>query len=106
MMRLYAGELRPGDKVINSANQKRERVSRIVEVHASAVFEKDSAMAGDIVGLIGLKQTDTGQTLCASEHPVVLENLVIPDPVTTVSVESVNREQGEKLGAALHRIAR
>jgi elongation factor G len=87
VVRLYQGTLRPGDVVLNATLGKKERISRLYEMHADKKQELQEAHAGDIVAVVGLKETVTGDTLSALEHPIVLEQIVVPEPVIDVAVE-------------------
>ncbi len=84
--RIYSGVLNKGDTVLNTFTGKTERIGRIVEMHADSREELDSARAGDIVALIGLKNTQTGHTLCDPKKPATLEPMVFPDPVISIAI--------------------
>ena len=104
--RIYAGELRPGDVLTNSSNGKREKVSRLYEMHADSHEVLPIASAGDIVALPGMKNVHTGDTLCADgAEGIVLERIIVPEPVTSVAVEPASRDDADKLGACLARLA-
>jgi elongation factor G len=103
--RVYSGVLNKGDSLYNSVKMKRERVGRIVQMHANSREEVDSVCAGDIAALIGLKETTTGDTLCEAKHIIVLERMEFPDPVISVAVEPKTKADQEKLGIALGKLA-
>src|SRR5210317_1057034 len=84
--RIYSGSLKKGDTVLNTYTGKTERIGRIVEMHAEERIELDSAQAGDIVALIGMKNTQTGHTLCDPNHQATLEPMVFPDPVISIAI--------------------
>ncbi|MQY06298.1 elongation factor G [Actinomadura macrotermitis] len=104
-VRIYAGRLEPGRTVLNGVKGRRERIGKIYRMHADRREEIASAGAGDIVAVMGLKDTTTGETLCDPAHPVVLEAMDFPAPVIEVAVEPASRGDREKLGAALQRLA-
>jgi elongation factor G len=99
--RIYSGQLSKGDTVLNTATGKTERISRLVEMHANDRQEIDSAQAGDIVAIVGLKNIQTGHTLCDVKNPATLEPMVFPDPVISISVTPTKKGTSEKMGAAL-----
>ncbi len=103
--RVYSGTLRSGASMLNSVKRKRERVGRMLLMHANSREEVTEACAGDIVALAGLKDTTTGETLCAAAHPVVLERIEFPDPVIEIAVEPKTRADQDKMGKALGRLA-
>ncbi len=105
-LRVYRGRLRPGDTVLNTSTGKKERVSRLYEVHAAEKYERDVIEAGDIAGVAGLKDTLTGNTLADLTHPVVLEQIVVPDPVIDVAVEPKTQADQQALSKALHTLLR
>ena len=104
-VRIYSGRLAPGSTVLNSVKGRKERIGKIYRVHADKRVEIESAGAGDIVAVMGLKQTATGETLCDAAHPVVLESMDVPAPVIEVAIEAKSRGEVEKLGAAVHRLS-
>ena len=104
-VRLYSGELKTGDGVINTVKDNRERVGRMLLMHANTRDEIKEAFAGDIVALAGLKNVTTGDTLCDPAHPVILERMEFPDPVIEVAVEPKTASDQEKMGVALSRLA-
>jgi len=99
--RIYSGKLNKGDSVLNTFTGKNERIGRIVEMHADERTELDSAQAGDIVALVGLKNTQTGHTLCDPKSPATLEPMVFPDPVISIAVAPKDKVNAEKLGIAI-----
>jgi elongation factor G len=99
--RIYSGKLEKGMTILNSFTGKTERVGRIVEMHADNREEIDSAQAGDIVALLGMKNTQTGHTLCDPNSPATLEPMVFPDPVISIAVKPKDKGQAEKLGVAI-----
>ena len=102
--RLYSGRIKKGDTVLNTFTGKTERIGRIVEMHANSRAERDSAQAGDIVALLGLKHTQTGHTLCDPKEPATLEPMVFPDPVISVAIAPRDKGGSEKLGVALNKM--
>ncbi len=103
--RVYAGVLDTGSYVLNSTKDKRERVGRIVRMHANTRENVDYAFAGDIVALIGLNHTITGHTLCDPRDPIILEAMKFPIPVVSLSISPKSRADQDKLGRALARLA-
>jgi elongation factor G len=99
--RIYAGSLKKGDSALNTFTGKTERIGRIVEMHADERIERDSAQAGDIVALIGMKNTRTGHTLCDPKNPATLEPMVFPDPVISIAIHPKDKAASEKMGVAL-----
>ena len=99
--RIYSGTLNKGDNVLNTYTGKTERIGRIVEMHADSREELDSAQAGDIVALLGMKNTQTGHTLCDPNNPATLEPMVFPDPVISVAIAPKDKAGAEKMGIAL-----
>ncbi len=104
-VRIYSGVLGSGAQVLNSARGNRERVGRMLHMHANHREDIKEARAGDIVALAGLKSTTTGETLCDPAHPIVLERMEFPDPVIEVAVEPKSKGDQEKMGVALSRLA-
>ena len=102
--RIYSGVINKGDNVMDTATGKSERISRIVEMHANDRQEVASAQAGDIVALVGLKNVQTGHTLCDPKNPATLEPMVFPEPVISVSVGPKTKGDNEKMGAALSKM--
>ncbi len=104
-IRVYSGVLKSGDGVYNSVKQKKERVGRIVQMHANSREEIKEVLAGDIAACIGLKDVTTGDTLCDIDHKIVLERMEFPDPVISVAVEPKSKADQEKMGVALGKLA-
>ncbi|HEY1604121.1 MAG TPA: elongation factor G [Allosphingosinicella sp.] len=104
-VRIYSGRLEGASTVLNSVKDKKEKVGRMLLMHANDREDIKEAFAGDIVALVGLKDTTTGDTLCASNAPIVLERMEFPDPVIEVAVEPKTKADQEKMGIALHRLA-
>ena len=100
-IRIYSGKLEKGTTVLNTFTGKTERIGRIVEMHADSREELDSAQAGDIVAVIGMKNVQTGHTLCDPKQPATLEPMVFPDPVISIAVSPNDKAASEKLGIAL-----
>jgi elongation factor G len=103
--RIYSGHLKAGSYVLNSTKDARERVGRIMKMHANKREDVDEAYAGEIVAVAGLKQVTTGDTICAESHPVILEAMEFPAPVISLAIEPKTRPDQEKLGVALGRLA-
>ena len=103
--RIYSGMLKKGDAMMNSTKEKKERVGRMMMMHAINREEIDEAFAGDIIALAGLKDTTTGDTLCSEKDGVVLETMTFPEPVIEISVEPKTKADQEKMGIALARLA-
>ncbi|MCG8465986.1 MAG: elongation factor G [Xanthomonadales bacterium] len=99
--RIYSGTLKKGDTILNTFTGKTERIGRLVEMHADSREELDSAQAGDIVAIVGMKNVQTGHTLCDPKQPATLEPMVFPDPVISVSITPKDKSAAEKLGVAL-----
>jgi elongation factor G len=99
--RIYSGSVKKGMTVLNTFTGKTERISRMVEMHADDRIEIDSAQAGDIVALVGMKNVQTGHTLCDENHPATLEPMVFPDPVISIAVAPKDKANAEKLGTAI-----
>ena len=99
--RIYSGTIKKGDTVLNSFTGKTERISRMVEMHADDRKEIDSAQAGDIVAIVGLKNVQTGHTLCDEKNPATLEPMVFPDPVISIAVAPKDKANAEKLANAI-----
>ena len=103
--RVYSGVLTSGSQVLNSVKGKREKIGRMLQMHANSREDVKEARAGDIIALCGLKRTTTGDTLCDQAKPVVLERMDFPDPVIEVAVEPKTKIDQEKMGLALQRLA-
>jgi elongation factor G len=100
-IRIYSGRIQKGDTVVNTFTGKNERIGRIVEMHADARQELDSAQAGDIVAVLGMKNVQTGHTLADPKFPATLEPMVFPDPVISIAVSPKDKAGSEKLGVAI-----
>ncbi len=100
-LRIYSGKLEKGTSVLNTFTGKTERIGRIVEMHADARAELDSAQAGDIVAVLGMKNVQTGHTLCDPKFPATLEPMVFPDPVISLAITPKDKGASEKMGIAL-----
>jgi len=103
--RIYSGKLKSGSYVYNSTKQKKERIGRILYMHANHRQEIDEAMTGDIVAAVGLKDTTTGDTLSSEEHPVILESMQFPEPVIRVAIEPKTKADQDKMSIALQKLA-
>ncbi|MCE1690008.1 elongation factor G, partial [Enterobacter hormaechei] len=104
-VRVYSGFLTSGDSVINSVKGKKERVGRMVQMHANQREEIKEVRAGDIAALIGMKDVTTGDTLCNADKPIILERMDFPEPVISLSVEPKTKADQEKMGIALGKLA-
>ncbi len=104
--RVYSGVLKQGESVFNPVKGKRERIGRIVEMHADSQNEVDEVRAGDIVALVGLKDVTTGDTLCSESDKITLERMEFPDPVISLAVEPKTKADQEKMSIALNRLAK
>lgn len=104
-IRVYSGVLRSGSYVLNSSNGKKERVGRLVRMHAKDREEIKEVCAGDIAAVIGLKETITGHTICDENRPVLLESIIFPEPVIKIAVEPKTKADQEKMGIALQKLA-
>ena len=104
-IRIYSGKLEPGTGVLNSTKDRKERIGKIYQMHANKRDEKESASAGSIVAVMGLKDTTTGNTLCDPDKPVVLESMDFPDPVIHVAIEPKTKNDQDKLATAIQRLA-
>jgi elongation factor G len=103
--RVYSGKLSKGDPILNSSKDRKERAGRILQMHANHREDRDTAFAGDIVALVGMKQTTTGDTLCDPDAPIVLESLDFPEPVIHVAVEPKTKADQDKLSKALQSLS-
>ena len=104
-VRIYSGTLNAGSQVLNSSKERKERIGKIYRMHANKREEIASVGAGDIVAVMGLKDTTTGNTLCDPANPVVLESMTFPAPVIRVAIEPKTKSDQEKLGTAIQRLA-
>lgn len=102
--RLYSGKISKGETVLNTATGKTERIGRLVEMHADSREEVNSAQAGDIVAIVGMKNVQTGHTLCDPKNPATLEPMVFPDPVISIAVAPKKKGGAEKMGLALSKM--
>jgi len=102
--RIYSGTIKKGDNVVNTFTGKNERIGRIVEMHADSREELDTAQAGDIVALLGMKNTRTGHTLADTDNPATLEPMVFPDPVISIAISPKDKAGTEKMGVALNKM--
>ena len=103
--RIYSGKLTKGMGLDNTVKEKKERIGRMLQMHANDRVDIDEAFAGDIVALAGLKDTTTGDTLCDPLKPVILERMIFPEPVIQIAIEPKTKADQEKMGIALHRLA-
>ena len=103
--RIYSGKIVSGSYVYNANKGERERIGRLVRMHANSRTEEQEAYAGDIVAIVGLKDTMTGETLCDEKHPVILESMDFPEPVISVAVEPKTKADQEKMANALAKLA-
>jgi elongation factor G len=99
--RIYSGKLEKGSEIYNSTKDRKERIGRILRMHANQREDIDVAYAGDIVAGLGFKQTTTGDTLCDRAHPIILEQMIFPEPVISVAIEPKTKADQDKLGKAL-----
>ncbi|MGL4883324.1 MAG: elongation factor G, partial [Waterburya sp.] len=102
--RIYSGTLNKGESVLNTFTGKTERVGRMVEMHANSREEIESAQAGDIIAIVGLKNVQTGHTLCDPKNPATLEPMVFPDPVISIAVSPKKKGDSEKMGMAISKM--
>jgi len=103
--RVYSGTLNAGDQVYNPIKSKKERIGRILQMHANQREEIKEVLAGDIAAAVGLKDVTTGDTLCAQDHVITLERMIFPEPVISMAVEPKTKSDQEKMGVALGRLA-
>ncbi len=103
--RVYSGRLNPGEYVYNSNKDSKERIGKILKMHANKQEIIDKALAGDIIALVGLKNTTTGHTICNEEDPIVLETMHFPEPVISMAIEPKTKADQERLGIAMNRLA-
>jgi elongation factor G len=104
-VRIYSGRIKTGDQILNVGVGRKERVGRLLQMHANKRQELDEAFAGDIVAVVGLKTVATGHTLCDPKHPILLEAIEFPEPVISIAVEAKTKADMDKLGSALGRLA-
>ena len=103
--RVYSGTLKKGSYVLNTTTGERERISRVLRMHADSREDVDEVFAGDIISTVGLKNTSTGHTLCSESDPIVLEKIVFPEPVISIRIEPKNKADEDKMTASLRRLA-
>jgi elongation factor G len=103
--RVYSGSLKAGSYVLNSNTGRRERIARIMQMHANKQIPLEVIEAGDIGAIVGFKEIRTGDTLCAIDHPIILETITFPDPVINVAIEPKTQDDFEKLSETLHKLA-
>ena len=104
-LRVYSGTLRAGSTVLNSTRHRKERVGRLLQMHANHREERDTVYTGDIVAAVGLKETYTGDTLCSAHRPILLESMAFPEPVISVAIEPRTKADQDRLSEAMERIA-
>jgi len=104
-MRIYSGKISAGTAVYNSTQKKEQRIGRLLRMHANRQESIDEARCGDIVAVVGLQQTKTGDTLCCEDNPILLESIEFPAPVISISIKPESRSDDEKLSHALHALA-
>ena len=102
-VRVYSGRMKAGDDVYNPSLKKKEKLARILQMHANKRERVDTIGAGSIAGIVGLRDSSTGETLCSSEHPVLLENIEVYEPVISVAVEPKTHADQEKIDAVLQK---
>ncbi|MDD3718190.1 MAG: elongation factor G [Actinomycetota bacterium] len=104
-IRVYSGTLRTGSTIYNSTRRKKERVGRLLQMHANHRAERENIYAGDIVAAVGLRETHTGDTLCSAHRPILLESMEFPEPVISVAIEPKTKADQDKLSVAMERIS-
>ena len=104
-IRVYSGVLNTGTSVLNSTKKQRERIGRILQMHANHREDIETVYSGDIAAVIGLKNSTTGDTLCDEKHPIILESMEFPEPVIRVAIEPKTKAGQEKMGIALAKLA-
>ncbi len=105
LLRVYSGTLNTGSAVLNATKNKRERVGRLLQMHANHREDLETVYAGDIAAMVGLKNTTTGDTLCDEKNPIILESMEFPEPVIRVAIEPKTKAGQEKMGIALAKLA-
>jgi elongation factor G len=103
--RIYSGSLKSGDSVFNPTKGKRERIGRLLKMHANKREEIEEVSAGDIFAAVGLKYTTTGDTICNEKKPIILESMQFPEPVISIAIEPKTKGDVDKLGSSLHKLA-
>ena len=104
-VRIYSGSLPKGSRVLNATRSRKERAGRLLQMHANKRDERNEVFAGDIAAVIGLKSVRTGDTICAPEHPIILEAMDFPEPVISVAIEPRTKADQDKLGSGLGKLA-
>ena len=104
-LRVYSGSLESGSYVTNASKDKKERIGRLLQMHSNQRVDIDGCAAGDIVAVVGLKDTSTGDTLCDADHPIILESMEFADPVIDIAVEPKTKAEQDKMGIALQKLA-
>ena len=104
-LRVYSGSIKTGSYLLNTSTGKKERIARILRMHSNKREEVDEIYAGDIAAIVGLKETGTGDTLCDTDNPVVLERMSFPEPVISIAIEPKSKADQEKMGLALNKLA-
>ncbi|MDD3776023.1 MAG: elongation factor G [Actinomycetota bacterium] len=104
-VRIYSGTLATGSQVLNAENGKKERIGKLLQMHANRREERDEVYCGDIVAVVGLKQVKTGDTICDVQHPIKYENITFPEPVLSIAIEPKTKVDQEKLGKALRKLS-
>ena len=104
-VRVYSGVIKAGSYIFNANKEKKERIGRIVRMHANHREEVSEICAGDIAAVVGLKETTTGNTLCDIDHPIILESIVFPEPVISIAIEPKTKQDQEKMGLALSKLS-
>jgi len=104
-LRVYSGKLQKGGAILNTTSEKKERIGRMLEMHANSREDVDEIFAGDIIAAVGLKNTQTGDTICNPQRPIILESMEFPDPVIRVAIEPKTKAGQEKMTMALVRLA-
>ena len=104
-LRVYSGKLDSGSYVLNASKDKKERIGRLLQMHSNNRVDIDSCSAGDIVAVVGLKNTTTGDTLCAEDAPIILESMQFADPVIDIAVEPKTKAEQDKMSVALQKLA-
>ncbi len=100
--RVYSGTLKAGSYIYNSVSGKKERISRLLQMHANHREEIEEVRAGDIAAAVGLKYTKTGDTLCTEDDPIVLEKIIFPEPVIQIAIEPKTKADQDKLSESLY----
>ncbi|MEG2687479.1 MAG: EF-Tu/IF-2/RF-3 family GTPase, partial [Christensenellaceae bacterium] len=103
--RVYSGSLKSGSYVYNSSKDKKERIGRLLQMHAEKREDIDECFSGDILAAVGLKFTTTGDTLCSYDHPVILESMDFPEPVIDIAIEPKTTADQEKMSLALQKLS-